>query len=319
MTRKIQYTITLPDELAGMRLDQAIARLLPEYSRSLIQEWIKTSTLKLNDTATKTRTIVLGGEIVTIDAMPKIQPAYEPQDIALDIIFEDEAILIINKAAGMVVHPAAGNPNSTLLNALLHHCPELNQLPRAGIIHRLDKDTTGLLIIAKTPQSLKFLTAKLKARAISRIYQAIVAGSIISGGVVDAPIDRHPIHRKRMAVIETGKMAITHYRVMERYRAYTRIRVQLETGRTHQIRVHMAYIHHPLLGDQVYAGRLHLPKGASSELIDQLRKFKRQALHASEIELEHPTTHEKMSWKIPLPEDMKELINVLKKDAETNL
>lgn len=318
MTNKIQHTLTIPDDFKGMRLDQAIAKLLPDYSRTLIQEWIKNNNLKVNDTTIKARMMVIGGEIITIDATEKVQPTYEAQNIALNIVYEDDALLIINKAAGMVVHPAAGNPNSTLLNALLHHCPDLNQLPRAGIIHRLDKDTTGLLVIAKTAKSLKHLSAQLKARSISRIYQAIVSGIIISGGTIDEPIARHPVNRKRMAIMDTGKIAITHYRVMERYRAYTRLKVQLETGRTHQIRVHMAHIQHPLLGDQVYAGRLHLPKGATPELIAQLRKFKRQALHASEIELEHPVTHEIMSWKAPLPDDMKELIDVLKYDAESS-
>lgn len=317
MTNKIQHTITIPDDLEGMRLDQAVAKLLPDYSRTLIQEWIKNDNLKINNASAKARMMVIGGEVIVIEATVKIQPTYEAQNIALNVVYEDEALLIINKAAGMVVHPAAGNPNSTLLNALLHHCPDLNQLPRAGILHRLDKDTTGLLVIAKTANALKHLSAQLKARTISRIYQAIVAGIIISGGTVDEPIARHPVNRKRMAVMDTGKIAITHYRVMERYRAYTRLKVKLETGRTHQIRVHMAHIQHPILGDQVYAGRLQLPKGATQPLIAKLRTFKRQALHASEIELEHPTTHEHMSWKAPLPDDMKELIDVLTKDAES--
>jgi 23S rRNA pseudouridine1911/1915/1917 synthase len=314
MTERVQQIFIIPDNLGGMRLDQAITKLLPEYSRTQIQEWIKNESLKVNDVSAKTKTLVLGGETITIDAAMKTQPTFEAQAIALDIIHEDDALLVINKPAGMVVHPAAGNPNSTLLNALLHHCPELTKLPRAGIIHRLDKETTGLLVIAKTAPALKKLSAQLKARTISRIYQAIVSGHLISGGTIDEPIARHPIQRKRMAVIETGKIAITHYRLVEKYRAHTRLKVQLETGRTHQIRVHMAHIKHPLLGDPVYAGRLQLPKGATPELVDALRGFKRQALHASELSLVHPLTNKTMTWQAPLPEDMKQLIAILIRD-----
>lgn len=316
MTDKIQHTLIIPEELQGTRLDQAAAKLLPDYSRTQIQDWIKAGTLKINGEATKTRYTVKGNETITLDAMLKAQPIWEAQDIALNIVFEDDALLVINKPAGIVVHPAVGNPNSTLLNALLHHCPLLQKLPRAGIVHRLDKDTTGLLVIAKTNQALKSLTSQLKARTISRIYQAIVAGVLISGATIDEPIARHPINRKRMAVIDTGKMAITHYRVMEKYKAYTRIKVQLETGRTHQIRVHMAHIQHAILGDPVYSGRLQLPKGATPELVNELRHFKRQALHAYELGLIHPVTHKEMTWQAPIPDDMKKLIDILKQDVQ---
>lgn len=316
MTDKIKHTITIPSEYCGLRLDQAIAKLLPEYSRTLVQEWIKNATLKLNDLPTKAKVIVKGNEVITIDTQAKAQPAWEAQAIDLNIVYEDEALLVINKPAGMVVHPAAGNPDKTLLNALLHHCPELQNLPRAGIIHRLDKDTSGLLVIAKTASAVKQLTAQIKAHSITRIYQTIVSGVLISGGTIDAPIARHPIQRLRMAVIETGKDSITHYRVIERYRAHTRLKVQLETGRTHQIRVHMAHVRHPILGDQVYGGRLQLPKGASPELVAQLRQFKRQALHAAELSLTHPVTHKTMTWQAALPDDMKQLIETLKSDAQ---
>lgn len=314
MTKKILHTITIPDNLYGMRIDQALAKLLPEYSRTQIQEWIKNGTLQVNNAPTKARTTIMGGEIITLDAVLKTQPAYEAQAIELQIVFEDDALLVINKPAGMVVHPGTGNPDNTLLNALLHHCPELKILPRAGIIHRIDKDTSGLLVIGKTPSAVNSLTKQLKERSISRIYQTIVLGKIISGGTIDAPIARHPIQRKRMAVIDTGKDAITHYRVVEHYRAHTRLKVQLETGRTHQIRVHMAYIHHAILGDPVYGGRLQLPKGATPELVEALRKFKRQALHAAELSLIHPDTNKPMTWQAPLPEDMKKLIEILKND-----
>jgi 23S rRNA pseudouridine1911/1915/1917 synthase len=314
MTEKIHQTITIPDELGGLRLDQALARLFPDYSRTQIQEWIKNHSIQVNQEASKARALVMGGEIITLLATLKQQPSFEAQAIHLDIVHEDDALLVINKSAGMVVHPGAGNPDRTLLNALLHHCPDLKNLPRAGIIHRLDKDTSGLLVIAKTASSLNHLSKQLKARSITRIYQAIVFGILISGGTIDAPIARHPIQRKRMTVSESGKTAITHYRIVERYRAHTRVKVQLETGRTHQIRVHMAYTQHPILGDPLYGGRLQLPKGATKELITELRQFKRQALHASELGLLHPVTNKRVSWQAPLPKDLIELIEILKKD-----
>jgi len=316
MTDKIQQTLIIPDPLGGMRLDQALAIFLPQFSRTQIQEWIKSGNVTVNNKKWKARDTVLGGETVIIDAMRKAQPAWDAQPIDLNIIYEDEAVIIINKTAGMVVHPAAGNFENTLLNAVLHHAPSLQQLPRAGILHRLDKNTSGLLIIAKTHDSLQYLSRQLKNHKIIRIYQAIAFGVMTSGGTINEPISRHPIQRKRMAVIETGKEAITHYRVIERYRAYTRLKIQLETGRTHQIRVHMAYIRHPLLGDPVYGGRLQLPKGASHDLVQILRTFKRQALHASELSITHPITHKMMTWNAPLPEDMQKLIEVLKADAK---
>jgi len=316
MTEKIHHSFTIPDHLGGLRLDQAIVKLLPDYSRTQIQDWIKAGSILLDGAPAKAKQLVIGSEMVVIDAAPKIQPAWKAQDISLNIVFEDDALLVINKPAGMVVHPAAGNPDQTLLNAILHHCPDLHKLPRAGIVHRLDKDTSGLLVIAKTPIALSDLIKQLKAHTITRIYQSIVSGMIISGGTIDAPIGRHPIQRKRMTVTDAGKTAITHYRVVEHYRGHTRVKVQLETGRTHQIRVHMAHIHHPVLGDPVYAGRLQLPKGATPELIALLRRFKRQALHASELALVHPVTHKTISWQAPLPEDMKELISVLKQDIQ---
>lgn len=319
MTKKIHLTLTIPDELGGFRLDQALAKLLPDYSRTQIQEWIKQNNLLVNEKPAKTKLEVIGGETITIVAETKAQPAWEAQPIALDIIFEDDSLLVINKPTGMVVHPAAGNPNKTLLNALLHHAPELKDLPRAGILHRLDKDTSGLLIIAKTPAALMHLSAQLKNRTMTREYQAIVCGLMTSGGTVDAPISRHPIARKRMAVIDTGKPAITHYRVAEKYRAHTRIKIRLETGRTHQIRVHMAHIHYPILGDQTYGKRLQLPKGATAPLIQALRHFKHQALHAFRLEIIHPKTQKSIAWEAKLPEDMQKLITTLKEDYQSTL
>jgi len=314
MTEKIHFNLTIPNDLGGTRLDQALAKLLPDYSRTLIQEWIKNSNITVDKKPCKPRDTVIGGEEVVIDAVRKTQPAWEAEAIKLDVVYEDESLLVINKPVGMVVHPAAGNQNSTLLNALLHHAPALKDLPRAGMIHRLDKDTSGLLVIAKTQQALTNLSLQMKARKITRIYQAVVCGLLTSGGMIDEPIGRHPIQRKKMAVIETGKPSVTHFRIIERYRNHTRIRVQLETGRTHQIRVHMAHVRYPLLGDPVYGGRLQLPRGATQPLIEKLRSFKRQALHAQELGLVHPVTQKPMSWHIPLPEDLQDLIRVLKDD-----
>ena len=316
MTEKIHFTLSIPDDLGGIRLDQALAKLLPDYSRTQIQEWIKNSNITVDNKPCKPRDTVIGGEEIIIHAFLKPQPAWQAQPIELNIIYEDDALLVINKPIGMVVHPAAGNPDNTLLNALLHHAPELKLLPRAGIIHRLDKDTSGLLVIAKTQQALVNLTAQMKARTITRLYQAIVCGLLTSGGMIDEPIGRHPIQRKKMTVTETGKPSVTHFRIIERYRNHTRIRVQLETGRTHQIRVHMAHIHYPILGDPVYGGRLQLPRGASPALIEKLRHFKHQALHAHELGLIHPVTQKPMRWQVPLPEDIQDLIRVLKEDSE---
>ncbi len=314
MTKQIHHTLTIPEELEGLRLDQALAKLLPDYSRTQIKEWITSEKLTLNDAPTKPRTLLRGGEIIQISAEKKPQPEWEAQSIPLEIIYEDDALLVINKPAGMVVHPAAGNFNNTLLNALLHHAPELKTLPRAGIVHRLDKDTSGLLVIAKTEFAIKHLSSQLTKHTMHREYQAIICGLPTGGGKIDAPIGRHPISRKKMAVQDTGKEAITHYRVIEKYRGHTRLKIQLETGRTHQIRVHLAHIRYPIFGDPTYGKRLQLPKGASAALIDVLRKFKRQALHAFRLELIHPVTEKSIAWEIKLPEDMQQLVDTLKKD-----
>lgn len=315
MTEKIHFTFTIPDTLRGKRLDQALAILLPDYSRTQIQEWIKNAHVTVNNKPCKPRNTLVGGEEIVIEAQQKIQPAWQAQPIELDVIYEDDSLLVINKPIGMVVHPAAGNPDNTLLNALLHHATQLKDLPRAGIIHRLDKNTSGLLIIAKTKQALIRLTHQMKSRKITRIYQAVICGLLTSGGIINEPIGRHPIHRKRMTVTDMGKPSVTHFRIVERYRNHTRIKVQLETGRTHQIRVHMAHIRYPILGDPTYGGRLQLPRGASSALIEKLRTFKHQALHASELTLIHPVTQKTLTWQAPLPDDMQELIRVLKNDV----
>lgn len=310
-SKKIQRTLIIPDDHAFLRLDATLAKLLPEYSRSQIQDWLEKGSILVDNKPAKGKIKVRGGENVSINAEFKALPRqWGAEPIPLEIVYEDDQLLIINKPAGLVVHPGAGNTSSTLLNALLHHDKNLSSLPRAGIIHRLDKDTTGLLVIAKTPGAYQHLSQQLKKRSLVREYQAIVYGLMISGGSVDAPLDRHPIHRKRRTVTETGKPALTHYRIMEKFRDHTRLKLQLATGRTHQIRVHMAHIHHPIVGDSVY-GRLQLSKGMATEAKDAIRSFKRQALHAFALELTHPVTEEIMRFEADLPQDMQELLKIL--------
>lgn len=300
---------------AGMRLDQAIAQVFPDYSRSRLTAWLKEGKILVNGQAgVAPRTEVAGGERIELLATPAAQTEAQPEDIPLDVVYSDEHIIVINKPAGLVVHPGAGNMTGTLMNALLFHFPELRQLPRAGIVHRLDKDTSGLLVVARSPLAHKALVEQLAERDMHREYLAVAQGLLVAGGTVDAPIGRHPRERTRMAVTETGRKAVTHYRVAEKFRQHTLLRVQLETGRTHQIRVHMAHLKLPLVGDPDYGGRLRLPKGASPELIEMLRGFRRQALHAARLELTHPATGEVMAWEAPIPADMQALIDLLRED-----
>jgi 23S rRNA pseudouridine1911/1915/1917 synthase len=315
---KIQQTFTISEIFAQERIDQALVKLMPEYSRTQIKTWIEAGEVLMGGKPVKAKTRLKGGETISVDLSLPSQVQWEAQHIPLTIVHEDEALLIINKPVGMVVHPGAGNADRTLLNAILHHAPALQSLPRAGILHRLDKDTSGLLVIAKTRAALKDISHQLKKRTLIREYQAIVYGKIISGGTVDAPVGRHPIKRKRMSVTESGRDAVTHYRVAEKYRAQTRLKIRLETGRTHQIRVHMAHIRHPIVGDTTYGGRTLLSKGMSPELIEALRKFKRQALHAFALGLVHPLTHEMMRWEIELPDDMQQLVHLLKEDLKAH-
>ncbi|MCW9023705.1 MAG: 23S rRNA pseudouridine(1911/1915/1917) synthase RluD [Gammaproteobacteria bacterium] len=318
MTENIHLKATISDELAGLRLDQALASLFPDYSRSRLQQWLKKQQITVNNQAARARDKVYGGESIEIQAEVETEQTWEAENIPLDIVFEDEHILVINKPAGLVVHPAAGNYQGTLLNALLHHVPEVASVPRAGIVHRLDKDTTGLLVVARTLPAQKYLVEQLQARAFLREYQAVVMGTLVAGGQVDAPIGRHPVHRKRMAVVESGKPALTHYRVTKKFRAHTHLTLKLETGRTHQIRVHMAHIKHPLVGDPVYGGRLKLPPQCSEQLTNTLRQFQRQALHAARLGLEHPATGELLEWEAPLPDDMKHLLAALDEDNQAH-
>jgi 23S rRNA pseudouridine1911/1915/1917 synthase len=315
MTDEI-LTATVPLELARQRLDSVLAELFPDYSRSRLQQWIKDGRVLVDGEVPRAKDKVTGDESIEvfIEAEP-LDLSNQPQAIELDVVYADADIIVINKPVDFVVHPAAGHADGTLLNALLHYDPALNEVPRAGIVHRLDKDTTGLLVVARTLKSHKQLVEQLQARDIQREYQAIVKGVMTAGGTVDAPIGRDPRDRKRMAVREDGKEAVTHYRVLERFVHHTHVQLNLETGRTHQIRVHMAHIHYPLVGDPLYGGRLHIPKGASEELIATLRGFNRQALHAARLGLEHPVTGEYMEWEAELPADMQHLLEVLKRHA----
>lgn len=301
----------IPDQYAGKRLDQALAELLPDYSRSRLQQWLKSGQLQVQGRTVRPRDRVMGGELVSGEGLQEEQTAASPQAIPLDIRFEDAHILVINKPAGLVVHPAAGNPQGTLVNALLYHAPELVGLPRAGLIHRLDKDTSGLLVVARTLRAYTALVEQMQARSIEREYQAVVTGVLTAGGSVAAPIGRHPVDRKRMAVTSGGKPAVTHYRIIQRFRAHTHLQVKLETGRTHQIRVHMAHLRHPLLGDPVYGGCSRIPPEASEHCIQVLRNFNRQALHAARLALTHPVSGQWLEWQAALPGDMGELLEVL--------
>jgi 23S rRNA pseudouridine1911/1915/1917 synthase len=314
MTSLTPLTAEIPAELDGKRLDQALAVLFHEFSRSRLQQWIREGQVQVDARVIRPKDKVYCGQHVTLLATLSPEGDWQAQDIPLPIVYEDAQLLVINKPAGLVVHPAAGNYSGTMLNALLHHVPQLQNLPRAGIVHRLDKETSGLLVVAKDLSTHKELVAQLQAREFEREYQAIVVGVMTSGGTVEAPLGRHPVQRKRMAVVERGKPAITHYRVMERFRAHSLIRVNLETGRTHQIRVHMAYAHFPLVGDPVYGGRLKLPRGATSALVEALQQFRRQALHAARLGLVHPQSGEFMQWEAPIPADMQALLAILRAD-----
>jgi 23S rRNA pseudouridine1911/1915/1917 synthase len=296
-------------------LDQALAKLFPEYSRSRLKAWLLDGVISVDGEHPRPRDPVHGGELVSLTAVPESAVAAEPEPIALDAVFEDESLIVISKPAGLVVHPGAGNPRGTLMNGLLHHAPQLAGLPRAGIIHRLDKDTSGLLLIAKTLSAHTALVRQLADREISRYYLAVCNGVLTGGGMIDAPIGRHRVDRKRMCVRDDGKPAITHYTVLERFAAHTYVRVRLETGRTHQIRVHFAHRRHALVGDPVYGGRLALPAGANEAQVDVLRGFRRQALHAAQLQLAHPASGDPLSFEVPPPSDFTNLIETLQEGA----
>ena len=294
---------TITPELQGSRLDQAVAALFPEYSRTRLKEWIQKERVWVNGLIKRPRDSVFEGDSIEVHPEAAVLSTWTSEAMPIECVYEDEHILVINKPAALVVHPGAGNLQGTLVNALLHHEPRLNQVPRAGIVHRLDKDTTGLMVVAKTLEAQTALVAAIQARTVQRVYEAVVYGVMVSGGTIDQPMGRHPRDRTRMAVLATGgRRALTHYRIIKRFKGHTHVRVQLETGRTHQIRVHMAYIRHPIVGDAAYGKHL----GAAS-----VKRFERQALHAKHLALQHPITGLPLSWEIPLPSDMQALLVTL--------
>jgi 23S rRNA pseudouridine1911/1915/1917 synthase len=313
---RIHASFVISSELSDRRLDQAAAGLMPEHSRSRLQGWIKSGALTVNGEIRKPRDKVMLGDRLELSAEPEAQVTWQAEDIRLDIVYEDEHLLVINKPAGLVVHPAAGHAAGTLVNAVLNYAPEVENLPRAGIVHRLDKDTSGIMVVARSLIAHTSLVDQLQTRTMGREYEAVVVGTLTGGATVDAPVGRHPRERKKMAVVPTGKAAVTHYRLLERFAAHTHVRCKLESGRTHQIRVHMAYVKHPLVGDPAYGGRLRLPKGTTEELREALAAFNRQALHARRLTLNHPDSGETLSWEAPLPDDMIRLISALRKHAQ---
>lgn len=307
----MNLNIVIPDRLIGQRIDSAIALMLPDYSRSKISAWVKSGDVFINGKTFKSKDKVLGGEVVKLEIKQEKTNDWVAQNIPIDVIFEDADIIVVNKPVGLVTHPGNGNWHGTLANALLHYDPSLAKLDRAGIVHRLDKNTSGLMVVARSELAQKKLVEQLQTHSVSREYSAIVYGHMISGGTVDAPIGRDSKNRIKQAVTDTGKHAITHYRVIDRFAHHTHIKAILATGRTHQIRVHMSHIGHPLIADSVYGGKVHLPKKADEVLKTALKEFNRQALHAKKLILTHPKTGEEVSWKASLPQDMQALLKVL--------
>ncbi|RJX70413.1 23S rRNA pseudouridine(1911/1915/1917) synthase RluD [Vibrio sinensis] len=319
MAQQIELTDTVKDSQLGQRLDQAIAEIFTDFSRSRLKEWLLAGKVQVNgEVIVKPRTKVMGGEIIVLQAELEDEQRWEAQDIPLDIVYEDDDIIVINKPRDFVVHPGAGTPDRTVLNALLHHYPDIAEVPRAGIVHRLDKDTTGLMVVAKTVPAQTRLVRALQKRKITREYEAIAIGRMTAGGKVEQPIGRHSTKRTLMGVSPMGKPAVTHYRVAEHFREHTRIRLRLETGRTHQIRVHMSYLQHPLLGDTAYGGRARIPSGATNELAEHIRGFDRQALHAVMLRFEHPVTGEELEFHAPIPQDMVDMTEALRLDTQTH-
>lgn len=318
INQESRLSATIPPGLSGQRLDQALPALFTDITRSRLQQWIEDGRVTLNGRVPRKRDKVREGDAVELIIPPPVGSAWKAQSLPLEIVYEDSELLVINKPPGLVVHPGAGNPEGTLLNALIAHAATLAKLPRAGIVHRLDKDTSGLLVVAKTERTRQNLIEQLRQHSVEREYLAIVNGVMVAGGTIEAPIGRHHTQRTRMAVSSQGKPAISHYRVMKKYRAHTLVQVKLESGRTHQIRVHMAHLHYPVVGDPVYGGRLRIPAGASENLKIVLRGFKRQALHALKLSLVHPGTDKRMQWASSVPEDMSKLMEALASDAKAH-
>jgi 23S rRNA pseudouridine1911/1915/1917 synthase len=312
MSDSLVLEAEVPFDMGNHRVDQIAVKLFSEYSRSRIKQWILNGELKVDDHLVKPKDKLKGGEFIEVNAAIVVEDRWEAQDIDIEVVYEDDDIIVVNKPAGLVVHPGAGVPDHTLLNALLFHYPEVASVPRAGIVHRLDKDTTGLMVIARTIESQLSLVNQLQDRSMGREYEAVVTGLLTSGGTIDEPIGRHPEVRVKMAVHPFGKDAVTHYRLLTRYQQHCHVRCKLESGRTHQIRVHMSYEGYPLIGDSVYGVRRKLPGGIARELGEYLRKYPRQALHAKKLTLIHPKTGKTMSWEVDLPEDFLELLDTLK-------
>jgi len=306
-------TIIIPERMSGNRLDASLSEMLPDHSRSKISAWIKSGDALINQKFFKPKDKSYGNEIVYLTFNQKQTNDWIAEKIPLNVVYEDEDIIVINKQSGLVTHPGAGNWTGTLANALLYYDSDLSKLDRAGIVHRLDKNTSGLMVIARNEKSQKYLVEQLQSHLVDREYSAIVYGHMIAGGTVDEPIGRDPRDRVKQAVLTSGKEARTHYRAIDRFKSHTHVKAILETGRTHQIRVHLSYVGHSLIGDPMYGGRIRFPKKASEELKDALLNFKRQALHSKKLTLIHPISGESMSWKITLPDDMAELLEVLKK------
>lgn len=310
--------LTIPPEYAGQRLDQVLAELLPEYSRTRIKAWIEGGQVAVSGRPLRPKDPVLGGEQVVVTPLFEADTRVQAQEIALNIVHEDKHVLVVNKSAGLVVHPGAGNPAGTLQNALLHYDPKLAVLPRAGIVHRIDKNTSGLLVIARTLKAHTALTEMIEAHAVQRHYEAVCVGVMTAGGTIDKPIGRHTADRIKMMIRSDGRDAVTHYRVANRFRAHTHVRLQLETGRTHQIRVHLTHAGYPLVGDAVYGKRLVIPKNSSPAFEATLRDFNRQALHAAKLEFNHPVTGKLVTCEAPLPDDMKQLLKALASDLKAS-
>ena len=304
-------TAMIPVDSAGRRLDKVLASLFPPYSRSQLQNWLREGRMTMEGSIPSQRQIVRGGERLHLRVPNEVPQNWQPQSLPLQVVYEDSEIVVIDKPAGLVVHPGAGNPDTTLANAILHHYPENRMLARAGVVHRLDKGTTGLLVVARTESARQKLIEDLKARTIHRHYLALVHGRPVAGGTVDEPIGRHPKDRRRMTVSNKGKLAVTHFRIERRYDFHTLLRVRLETGRTHQIRVHLAHAELPLVGDLLYGGRPRMPPRASTELATLLRSFDRQALHATKLSITHPDSGKRLMWESVLPQDFQQLLQIL--------
>ncbi len=311
---RLSLQFQLDESYLGQRIDQVAASVWHDFSREKLKQWLKDGHLLVNGNIVKPKYKCEGNELLTLDVELEVQTSSQPENIPLDIVYEDDDLLVINKPVGMVVHPGAGNSSGTLVNALLYHYPKSAELSRAGLVHRIDKDTSGLLVVAKNLETQFALSKQLADKSVYRVYDLVVYGNIIAGGTIDEPIKRHPVDRIKMAVLPGGKDAVTHYNVKERFRDFTRVQAQLETGRTHQIRVHFSYLGFGLVGDSVYVSRVRVPPGASELLIETLRGFKRQALHAAKLGLVHPRTGEQMQFEAPWPADFAQLIDVLRQE-----